>query len=54
MKNIGNAILIVGVLMLILSGILVFITDVDRNTVGTLLVIGLILSGAGSSFKKKK
>ena len=54
MRNMGNVILIIGALLFIASGVLVFITDVDRNIVGTLLVIGLILSGAGSSIKKKK
>jgi len=54
MAKYAEIIVIIGVLLVIASSVTVFISSIDRSVSGTLFMLGLILSGAGASLKKKK
>lgn len=54
MTKYAEIIVIIGVLLVIASSVTVFISSIDRSVSGTLFILGLILSGARASLKKKK
>jgi hypothetical protein len=52
--RLGQTMLIIAVIMILASGILTWLNLVDAKAIGGLLIIELILAGAGIFMSKKK